>query len=40
MIVFYCHAGVRSEVAALVASQFGFKNVRNYRGGAMEWFRA
>lgn len=37
-IIFSCKSGVRSEAACSIASQLGFKNVKNYSGSAMEWF--
>lgn len=37
-IIFSCKSGVRSEAACSIASQIGFKRVKNYRGSAMEWF--
>ena len=38
-IVFSCAAGIRSEHAMHASREHGFTDVRNYRGGANEWFR-
>ena len=35
--VFYCHVGVRSGQAALIAENFGFKNIYNLSGGVVAW---
>ncbi|XP_060526317.1 rhodanese domain-containing protein CG4456-like [Cylas formicarius] len=37
MIVFSCMKGIRSEKAQIIANQLGFKNVKNYIGGWMDW---
>ena len=39
--IFTCKAGYRSNLAAtFVMQKFGWKNVRNYGGGANEWWSA
>jgi len=35
--VFYCHVGVRSGQAGLIAENFGFKNIYNLSGGVVAW---
>ena len=39
-VIFVCAAGVRSETAARLAAQCGFKEVYNLRGGTRAWTRA
>jgi rhodanese-related sulfurtransferase len=39
-IIFVCAAGVRSETAARVAAQSGFKDVYNLTGGTRGWVKA
>ena len=36
-LVLHCQSGSRSAIAASVAKQMGFEDVRNYRGGWTEW---
>ena len=35
--VFYCHVGVRSGQAGLIAENLGFKNIYNLSGGVVAW---
>lgn len=37
-LIFYCTAGVRSELGCKLAIRHGLKNVYNYKGSVMEWF--
>lgn len=37
-IVCYCKAGVRSDQAVRIFEMFGYKNVSNYSGSALEWY--
>ncbi|PRP83323.1 hypothetical protein PROFUN_09304 [Planoprotostelium fungivorum] len=37
-IIFYCKVGGRSELACELAKNLGYKNTKNYRGSAKEWF--
>ena len=39
-VIFVCAAGVRSETAARLAAQHGFKEVYNLTGGTRAWLRA
>ena len=39
-VIFVCAAGVRSETAARVAAQYGFKDVYNLTGGTRAWLKA
>jgi rhodanese-related sulfurtransferase len=39
-VIFVCAAGVRSEVAARLAAQSGFKEVYNLTGGTRAWLKA
>jgi len=39
-VIFVCAAGVRSETAARLAAQHGFKEVYNLTGGTRAWQRA
>jgi rhodanese-related sulfurtransferase len=39
-VLFVCAAGVRSETAARLAAQHGFKEVYNLTGGTRAWQRA
>jgi rhodanese-related sulfurtransferase len=39
-VIFVCAAGVRSETAARLAAQQGFKEVYNLTGGTRAWQRA
>lgn len=39
-IVFYCHSGVRSALAADFAASKGFAQVYNLTGGVIAWARA
>jgi rhodanese-related sulfurtransferase len=39
-VIFVCAAGVRSETAARLAAQQGFKEVYNLTGGTRAWLRA
>lgn len=39
-VIFVCAAGVRSETAARLAAQQGFKEVYNLTGGTRGWVRA
>jgi len=36
-LIFYCHRGLRSAVAAGYAQHLGYKNVKSYRGSWAEW---
>ncbi|XP_022910985.2 rhodanese domain-containing protein CG4456-like [Onthophagus taurus] len=36
-LVFSCKAGVRSQKALNIAQSLGFKRLRNYRGGWLDW---
>ncbi|XP_022912305.1 uncharacterized protein [Onthophagus taurus] len=36
-IVFHCHAGGRSTRACKIATDLGYQNVRNFKGGWTEW---
>ncbi|SMR58877.1 unnamed protein product [Zymoseptoria tritici ST99CH_1A5] len=36
-VVFYCRSGVRSQAAASLARQVGYKQVSEYRGSWMDW---
>lgn len=36
-IVFYCQAGKRSEMAAKIADEVGYKKVMNYQGSWADW---
>ncbi|SMR62724.1 unnamed protein product [Zymoseptoria tritici ST99CH_3D1] len=36
-VVFYCKSGVRSQAAASLARQVGYKQVSEYRGSWMDW---
>ena len=38
-IVFYCKGGLRAEQGAQIASKFGFKNIKNYRGSYDDWIK-
>ena len=37
-LVFTCKAGIRSEQAAQLAVEAGYKTIINYEGGADDWF--
>ena len=37
-IIFYCRSGARAGKACDAFLSFGYKNVSNYKGSAMEWF--
>jgi rhodanese-related sulfurtransferase len=39
-VIFVCAAGVRSETAARLAAQHGFKQVYNLTGGTRAWAKA
>ena len=39
-VLFVCAAGVRSETAARLAAQHGFKDVYNLTGGTRAWIKA
>lgn len=39
-VIFVCAAGVRSETAARLAAQQGFKEVYNLTGGTRAWLKA
>lgn len=39
-LVFQCHHGVRSQMAAEYFRQHGFRNLHNLRGGIDAWSRA
>lgn len=39
-LIFVCAAGVRSETAARLAAQLGFKEVYNLTGGTRAWVKA
>lgn len=39
-VVFYCHSGVRSALAADFAASKGFAHVYNLTGGVIAWARA
>ena len=39
-LIFVCAAGVRSETAARLAAQLGFKEVYNLTGGTRGWVKA
>jgi rhodanese-related sulfurtransferase len=39
-VIFVCAAGVRSETAARLAAQQGFKEVYNLTGGTRAWHKA
>jgi len=39
-VIFVCAAGVRSETAARLAAQSGFKEVYNLTGGTRGWVKA
>jgi rhodanese-related sulfurtransferase len=39
-VLFVCAAGVRSETAARLAAQSGFKEVYNLTGGTRAWVKA
>lgn len=39
-VVFYCHSGVRSALAADFAASKGFTHVYNLTGGVIAWARA
>ncbi|GJQ81680.1 putative heat shock protein [Trypoxylus dichotomus] len=36
-LVFSCKAGIRSEKAQNIALKLGYSNVRNYKGGWLDW---
>ncbi len=36
-VIFYCRSGNRSAKAALFLEQLGFTNVKNLKGGMLEW---
>jgi rhodanese-related sulfurtransferase len=36
-VIFYCRSGNRSGRAALFLEQLGFTNVKNLKGGMLEW---
>ncbi|KAG5680028.1 hypothetical protein PVAND_009561 [Polypedilum vanderplanki] len=36
-IIFHCKIGMRSQKAAELLRQIGFKNVKNYKGSWLEW---
>ncbi|XP_044268179.1 rhodanese domain-containing protein CG4456-like [Tribolium madens] len=36
-IIFSCRSGKRSALAQEVATKLGFKNIKNYSGGWLEW---
>lgn len=36
-IVFYCRSGKRSATASELASERGYKNIRNYQGSYLDW---
>jgi rhodanese-related sulfurtransferase len=36
-VIFYCRSGNRSGKAALFLEQLGFTNVKNLKGGMLEW---
>ena len=36
-LVFYCRTGVRSALVTKMASEIGFRNVRNLKGSIKEW---
>jgi len=38
--VFYCHVGVRSGTAGLLAEEYQFKHVFNLAGGILAWNQA
>jgi len=40
LIVFQCHHGVRSQMAAEYFRQHGFRNLHNLRGGIEAWSRS
>eukprot|EP00924_Labyrinthula_sp_SR-Ha-C_P006585 maker-scaffold_38-snap-gene-2.29-mRNA-1 protein AED:0.07 eAED:0.07 QI:30/1/1/1/0.5/0.66/3/77/137 len=37
-LIFSCKAGGRSAMAAEMAASLGYEDVKNYTGGAMDWF--
>lgn len=39
-VIFYCHSGIRSALAADFAISKGIKNVYNLTGGVMAWTKA
>lgn len=39
-VIFVCAAGVRSETAARLAAQLGFKDVYNLTGGTRAWVKS
>lgn len=39
-VIFYCHSGVRSSLAADFAISKGIKNVYNLTGGILSWTNA
>jgi rhodanese-related sulfurtransferase len=39
-VIFVCAAGVRSETAARLAAQQGYKDVYNLTGGTRAWIKA
>ena len=39
-VIFVCAAGARSETAARLAAQHGFKEVYNLTGGTRAWLKA
>jgi len=39
-VVFYCHSGIRSALAADFAISKGIKNVYNLTGGVVAWTKA
>lgn len=36
-IIVYCQTGRRSEAAAEILEKLGYKNVKNLKGGIIEW---
>ncbi|MGV2432234.1 MAG UNVERIFIED_CONTAM: rhodanese-like domain-containing protein [Rickettsiaceae bacterium] len=36
-ILFICHAGMRSEMAAILVEKMGYKNTYNIIGGFAQW---
>lgn len=39
-VIFYCHSGVRSALAADFANSKGIEHVYNLRGGVIAWAKA
>ncbi|KAF0852811.1 mitochondrial rhodanese domain (RHOD)-containing protein I (thiosulfate sulfurtransferase) [Andalucia godoyi] len=37
-VIVYCRSGRRSDAAAKIFQQMGFKDVASYKGSALEWF--